>query len=312
MTGNGLSYPSVALWPARRACGEQAGWWCGRRAASTHWAPGQPRHPLSSAPVTEGGLSPALGGSHSLPPTHLYSSCLRIILPAVLKATHALPCLCSVPQPPHLILPDLLAGQDQTPFSCLIHRLLLTLLYMNAFPKSHKTHYFPQKTEFLRGFLLRLLSKSELVAHSPWEVLASFQRRQGESAKESTKTEGIYTATSSLYLMLCSTCSKKGITHVSLQPSLFLGWVEISRCLLVTSQVTSSWHMLEQHSSPTVFFTAKSAFLDKQNENCSHGTSYRLKNSSPRVERMELTYFIWLYLSKETELLAKLAHLWSC
>lgn len=34
-----------------------------------------------------------------------------------------------------------------------------------------------------------------------------------------------------------------------------------------------------------------------------------LKNSFPRVERMELAHFIWLYLSKETELLAKLAHL---
>lgn len=61
--------------------------------------PGQPSHPLSSAPVTEGGLSPALGGSHSLPPTHLYPSCLWIILPTVLKATHTLPCLCSIPSP---------------------------------------------------------------------------------------------------------------------------------------------------------------------------------------------------------------------
>lgn len=67
--------------------------------------------------------------------------------------------------------------------------------------------------------------------------------------------------------------------------------------------------MLEQHSNLTVLFIAKSAFLENQNENCSHGTSYRLKNSFPRVERMELAYFIWLYLSKETELLAKLAHL---
>lgn len=33
------------------------------------------------------------------------------------------------------------------------------------------------------------------------------------------------------------------------------------------------------------------------------------KISFPMVERMELTYFVWLYLSKETELLAKLAHL---
>lgn len=30
----------------------------------------------------------------------------------------------------------------------------------------------------------------------------------------------------------------------------------------------------------------------------------------PRVGRMEHTYCIWLYLSKETELLAKLAHLY--
>lgn len=67
--------------------------------------------------------------------------------------------------------------------------------------------------------------------------------------------------------------------------------------------------MLEQHSNPTVFFVAKSAFLEKQRENCSHGTSYGLKNSFPKVERMELAYFIWLYLSKETELLTKLAHL---
>lgn len=124
---------------------------------------------------------------------------------------------------------------------------------------------------------LRLLSKSELVAHSPWEVLASFQRRQGQSAKDSSKTEGISTTTSSLYLMLYSTCSKKGITPVSLQPSLFLGWVEISRCLLVTSQVTSSWRMLQQHCDPTVFFIAKSAFLEKQNENCSHGTTWTQK-----------------------------------
>lgn len=66
--------------------------------------------------------------------------------------------------------------------------------------------------------------------------------------------------------------------------------------------------MLEQHSNLTVFFVAKSAFLEKQSENCSHGTSYRLKNSFPRVESMELVYLIWLYL-RETELLAKLAHL---
>lgn len=92
-------------------------------------------------------------GSQSAP-CHLYTSCLWTILPTVLKATHTFPCLCSVPQPPHLILPDLPAGQDQTPFSCLTHRLLLTLLYMNAFPQSHKTHSFPPKIEFLRGFLL--------------------------------------------------------------------------------------------------------------------------------------------------------------
>lgn len=67
--------------------------------------------------------------------------------------------------------------------------------------------------------------------------------------------------------------------------------------------------MVEQHSNSTVFFIAKSAFLEKQSENCSHGTSYRLKNSFPTVERMELVYLIWLYLSKETELPAKLAHL---
>lgn len=67
--------------------------------------------------------------------------------------------------------------------------------------------------------------------------------------------------------------------------------------------------MLEQHSNPIAFFAAKSAFLEKQNENCSHGTSYKLKNSFPRVEKMKLTYFVWLYLSKETELLTKLAHL---
>lgn len=72
----------------------------------------------------------------------------------LLKVTHTFPCLCLVPQPPHLVLPDLLAGQDQTPFSCLIHTVLLTLLYMNVFPQSHKTCSFPQKTEFLRGFLL--------------------------------------------------------------------------------------------------------------------------------------------------------------
>lgn len=33
------------------------------------------------------------------------------------------------------------------------------------------------------------------------------------------------------------------------------------------------------------------------------------KISFPMVERMELTYFVWLYLSKETERLAKLVHL---
>lgn len=55
---------------------------------------------------------------------------------------------------------------------------------------------------------LQLLSKSELVAHSPWEVLASFQRRQGQSAKDSSKIEGISTSSSSLYLMLYSTCLK--------------------------------------------------------------------------------------------------------
>lgn len=102
--------------------------------------------------TTEGGLSPAPRGSHSLPPSHLYSSCLWIILPTVRKATCTLSCLCSVPQLPHLILPDLPAGQDQASFSCLMHRFLLTLLYTNAFPQSHKTHSFPQKTEFLRGF----------------------------------------------------------------------------------------------------------------------------------------------------------------
>lgn len=181
---------------------------------------------------------------------------------------------------------------------------------MNAFPQSHKTHSSPQKTGFSEVFCsLRLLRKPELVAHSPREMLASFQRRQGQSAKYSSKTEGISTTSSSLSLMPYSTCFKEGIIHVSLQPSLFLGWVEISRCLLVTSQVTSSWHTLEQHSNPTAFFVAKSAFLEKQNENCSHGTSYRLKNRFPRVGRMELTYFVWLYLSKETELPAKLAHL---
>lgn len=67
-------------------------------------------------------------------PSHVYTSFLCIILLTVLKATHIFPCLCLVSQPLHLILPDLLAGQDQTPFSCLIHRLLLTLLYMNASP----------------------------------------------------------------------------------------------------------------------------------------------------------------------------------
>lgn len=144
------------LWlqPGTLAVGEHTGGCCGSTAASTPLAPGQSRHPLSSVSVTEGGLSPALRGSHSLPLCHLYTSCLWIILPTVLKATRTFPCLCSVPQPPHLILPDLLAGQDQTPFSCLIHRLLLMLLYMNAFPQSHKTHSFPQKIELLRGFLL--------------------------------------------------------------------------------------------------------------------------------------------------------------
>lgn len=154
MTGNGLSGSSMALWPASTALGEQTGWWCGRTAASPHWAPGQPCHPLPSAPVTGGAPSPALRGGHSLPPCYLYNSSLWILLPTVLKVTHTFPCLCLLPQPPHLILPDLLAGQGQTPFFCLIHRLLLTLLYMNAFPQSHKTLFSPQKTEFLRVFLV--------------------------------------------------------------------------------------------------------------------------------------------------------------
>lgn len=152
MTGNGLSCSSMALCPARAALGSRlVVWEDGCIDPPGPWA-AQP--PSVFCTPTEGRLSPASRGSPSLPHSHLYSSCLRIILPTVLKATCTLPCLCSVPQPPHLILPDLPARQDQAPFSCLMHRLLLTLLYKNAFPQSHKTHSFPQKTEFLRGFLL--------------------------------------------------------------------------------------------------------------------------------------------------------------
>lgn len=56
------------------------------------WPLGSPAT-QSSAPVTEEGQSPALGGSPSLPPSHLYTSCLWVVLPTVLKATHTFPCL---------------------------------------------------------------------------------------------------------------------------------------------------------------------------------------------------------------------------
>lgn len=92
VTGNGLSCSRMALWPARTALSEQTGLWCGRTAASTTWPLGSPAT-QSPAPVTEEGLSPALGGSPSLPPSHLYTSCLWVVLPTVLKATHTFPCL---------------------------------------------------------------------------------------------------------------------------------------------------------------------------------------------------------------------------
>jgi len=70
-----------------------------------------------------------------------------------------------------------------------------------------------------------------------------------------------------------------------------------SRCL---------WELLRTFKPDCIFIT-KSAFLEKKKSE-NYVPAEHFKDSS-REGRMEHIYFIWLYLSKETELPAKLAHL---
>lgn len=144
-------------------------------------------------------------------------------------------------------------------------------------------------------------------------MLALFQRRQVQSAKDFLKSEGMSTTDSSLSFMPYSTWFRQVIIHMSVQHSFFLGWVEISRRLLLTSEVTSSWRMLEQLKTfkPDCVLHSKKCFSwGKKNHENSVPVEH-LKDSKIVFSRWEWrsTPTSFGFISVRKQLPVKLAHL---